>query len=162
MKKNKKMKNQKGFTLIELVIVIAIIAILAAVAIPNYMSVKREAEQATIRYNAGQIASAINLHNVIAESKGVEGSIIGTYNLDGSATIDVSSDDVVKKLKAGPANAAPAVPTEPVSIADDSLWPKGFDNELDVQEALVNVEVDADGYASVKKDFTKYEPTTGP
>ena len=31
-------KNEKGFTLVELIVVIAILAVLAAVAIPNYMS----------------------------------------------------------------------------------------------------------------------------
>ncbi len=42
----KKMKNRKGFTLVELIVVIAILAILAAVAIPvysNYISKANEA-----------------------------------------------------------------------------------------------------------------------
>ncbi len=48
-------RNQKGFTLIELMIVVAIIGILAAMAIPNFLKYQAKARQAEAKTNLGGI-----------------------------------------------------------------------------------------------------------
>jgi len=53
-----KMRNKKGFTLIELMIVVAIIGILAAIAIPNFLKFQAKSKQSEAKTNLKAIYTA--------------------------------------------------------------------------------------------------------
>src|SRR5882762_2544424 len=55
------LRNEDGFTLIELVIVIVILGILASVAIPRYEDMREQARVATLKGQLGSIRSAISI-----------------------------------------------------------------------------------------------------
>ena len=81
MNKFKRGRN-RGFTLIELMVVVAIIAVLAAVAIPSYLSYRKEAQKEVARSSVSAVVDSLNGYTAAHGSSLVLGddySVIGTF-----------------------------------------------------------------------------------
>ena len=123
MNKMRKMKNKKGFTLMEMLIVVAIIAILIAIAIPTFASSLNKARVATDEANIRSGYAAVMTEILTDEAYNVEGSTTGTT----PATFTLKKDGTVSTTAGDDAYTTQGKPSDNVEIAGKSVnkWEKG-------------------------------------
>lgn len=79
------MKNQSGFTLIELVMVIVIIGVLAAVGLPKFVNLKGDAQDSSVAAVAGSLGVAAATNAAARHANAAHGVAIADCADVGSA-----------------------------------------------------------------------------
>lgn len=94
-------KSNHGFTLIELVVVIVILGILSAVALPRFINLSRDAEQATFDSFVGAFRSGVNLYHLSWQAKGQPNQVFNGVSSHPSATGFPAGDAVLSEASEG-------------------------------------------------------------
>ncbi|MBD3348566.1 MAG: prepilin-type N-terminal cleavage/methylation domain-containing protein [Candidatus Eisenbacteria bacterium] len=120
-------KNQRGFTLVELMIVVIIVGILAAVAIPMYQGATERAKASEAVAALGTIRGAMRVYYAEHGTYDLPGDVVNTQ-VTAPGVLDVSDNDLLGRYFSSPCYTFSAEPDgttfEIMCDGDDSTAPQ--------------------------------------
>ncbi len=130
-------RNNKGFTLIELMIVVAIIGILAAVAMPRFANLIRKSNEGATKGKLGAIRSALSIY--YADNEGLwPATLAGMCSIldDAASAAKYLSEIPIRKVMGGYGGDNTA--TETLGSVPDSTT--GWMYSTTTGDVMVNVD----------------------
>ena len=100
-----KLKNKRGFTLIELIVVLAVLAIILAIAVPRFIGIQKQARIDSDYSTGALIAKAAELYEAREEAEPnnakelIEKKYISDVQFQSKTLEDVEPDDVTIEIE---------------------------------------------------------------
>jgi len=117
-----KLKNRKGFTLIELIVVLAVLAIIMAIAVPRFMGVQEKAKVDADYSTAATIAKAAELYYARTSIKADDAGDLVTADYLDSFEFQSTSYSAVSPSSVGITFTGTGQVT--VKASSDTLYPR--------------------------------------
>jgi len=100
-----KLKNKRGFTLIELIVVLAVLAIILAIAVPRFIGIQKQARIDSDYSTGALIAKAAELYEAREEAEPnnakelIDKDYISAVQFQSGTLKDVKPDDVTIEIE---------------------------------------------------------------
>lgn len=162
---NNKKKDNKGFSLVELIIVVAILAILVGLLAPQYIKYVEKSRKSADASNLSEMVNAVQIYAADAESSLPAGNYkITIYKTkpEGKDATTIVTGDTGKDVTA----VENAIKETAPDYANTSLKSSKWGDKKDDQEIYANIYVDDEGGTTVTyfpaklQKFVKNNTTT--